>query len=199
MPHFGDDSYVVLPPTKMHELLQKSDAEVDAHIVLNERIQATYTVGDDISIDNFHFDIVRRHLTRSLPLLVEPIYEELALAFKDKWSVAQDGWTSIKVLSTCTKIVARVASRVFTGVELCKQYSENPKRKYSDPDFQVETMSLWNMRGYTRKVLFGQLQRSSFSLCGFARFWGPSLPSPTGKILLFTKNMQCRSLETDFR
>ncbi|KAL9078624.1 MAG: hypothetical protein Q9157_002463 [Trypethelium eluteriae] len=120
MPHFGDNLFVVLPPAKMHELFQKSDAEVDAHVLLNEQVQTTYTVGDDISIDNFHFDIVRRRLTRSLPLLTESIYEELALAIKDQWKVVQDEWTPIKVLPTCTKIVARTESRVFTGVELCR-------------------------------------------------------------------------------
>lgn len=119
MPQFGDHPVLILPPARMQELMQKSDAEVDSHVIHNEQVQATYTIGDDISIDISHFNVVRRQLTRKLPLLTGSVYGELALAFDDQWGATQE-WTELKVYPTCMKIVARAANRVFAGVELCR-------------------------------------------------------------------------------
>ena len=119
MPQFADDSYVILPTSTLRDLLDKTDAEVDGHIIHNEHVESSYTLGDDISTDAFQLDVVRRQLTRKLHLFVGTVYSELALGFEDVWKPNHDEWKAIKVFPTCMKIVARAANRVFTGDSLC--------------------------------------------------------------------------------
>ena len=120
MPQFADYSYVFIPPSKMPELLEIFNEDVDGRVLHHENVETPYTIGDDISVDAFHFDVVRRQLTRKVSLFTVPVYEELVLGFEDIWKADNNEWKAIKVFPTCMKIVARAANRVFTGDSLCR-------------------------------------------------------------------------------
>ncbi|KAJ3514733.1 hypothetical protein NLJ89_g2200 [Agrocybe chaxingu] len=75
--------------------------------------------GKHISKNPYHVPIVRAQLTRALPRLVPGVYEEVVVAFKDFIPPTND-WSSIKVLDTMMKIVARASNRIFVGTPLCR-------------------------------------------------------------------------------
>jgi len=119
LPQFSTEPLVVLPADKMTELINLSDDQVDPHIVNQESIATYYTTGTDVS-DGPHIDVVRRQLTRRLPLLTNDVYDELVLAMHDQWRVSEKEWSTVKPAPTCMKIVSRAANRVFSGKELCR-------------------------------------------------------------------------------
>nr|QIW91884.1 P450-1 [Phialomyces arenicola] len=123
LPTFGEAPWVVLPPSSIRELLSKSDMEVDMEVIHEEQLQIYYTQGPL----GFHavnvpiqYNLVRRQLTRKLPLLIHAIYDELDRGFKQYWGTDANAWTDVKASETCTKIVTRAANRVFTGAEICQ-------------------------------------------------------------------------------
>lgn len=76
-------------------------------------------IGDeDIYLNNLHFEVVRKQLTKNLGVLTGGIAEELALAFERRWGTSQE-WTTIRVYESLQGIVAQAANRVFVGSALC--------------------------------------------------------------------------------
>lgn len=109
----------MIPANRLHELVNLTDDQLDPFIPNSESIAAKYTVGYDVR-HGPHIDVVRRQLTRRLPLLTADVYEELDLAMKDNWPVNSADWTTVKAYPTCMKIVSRAANRVFAGTKLCR-------------------------------------------------------------------------------
>lgn len=70
-------------------------------------------------MDGPHIDVVRRQLTRRLPLLTADVHEELALAMEQNWTPKEE-WTTVAAYESVMKIVSRAANRVFCGTELCR-------------------------------------------------------------------------------
>lgn len=119
---FGSDPWIVLPPSATKELLEKSDDEVNADVIHDEQIQRKYTqgqIGLHLTAHGFHRDVVRRQLTRKLPLLTSDVYDELRVGFGTYWGRDSDSLRRINVYRTCTQIVSRAANRVFVGKQLC--------------------------------------------------------------------------------
>ena len=104
----------------MHELLGKPDKDLDQKFIHDEQMQVDYCMDRRITDNEFHFDVVRRQLTRKLPLLTQAVYDELGRGFDQYWGTDSEGWTSVKVFPTCAKIVSRAANKVFAGEELYK-------------------------------------------------------------------------------
>ena len=113
------DTVLIIPPKQTHHILSKPESDVDAYGPQNETIQARYTIGDkEIYLNNFHFSVIRKELTKNLPVLIENIAEELALGFQQYWGTSKE-WHKVKAWDSVLKIVARAANRVFIGTTLC--------------------------------------------------------------------------------
>lgn len=119
LPQFSTKPLLILPASKLNELLSLPDDRVDPLLPNQESIATEYTVGSDVS-HGPHIDIVRRQLTRRLPLITTDVYEELVFSMKDNWKVNGQDWTTVMAYDTCQKIVSRAANRVFAGTELCR-------------------------------------------------------------------------------
>lgn len=144
LPQFSAEPLVILPASKINELLSLPDDKVDAFNPNAETIATGYTTGYDIS-HGPHIDVVRRQLTRRLPLLTTDVYEELCLAMRDQWNAKEHEWTSVKAYPSCMRIVSRAANRVFAGKELCRtpEFIDH-SREYSVAVFKCGAlMRLW--------------------------------------------------------
>lgn len=119
MPQFSTPPMIVIPTAVVHEFLSKGDDQIDHQSLGAESLATKWTIGNDF-LGEAHFDVVRRQLTRKLPLLTSDVYSELVLSMKEQWKASADEWTSVKVYPTCMKIVSRAANRVFSGAELCE-------------------------------------------------------------------------------
>jgi hypothetical protein len=116
---FANPPVVLLPPKKISELMQKSDAEVDLLKTLQETLAMRWTGDMDLLEDPIHINVVRHQLTRKLPLLTADVHAELVLGFEDQWKTSEE-WTTVPAAKTCANIISRAANRVFSGTELCK-------------------------------------------------------------------------------
>lgn len=103
----------------MHEFLTKGDDRVDHTSIGRESIAMDWAIGNQFE-DQGHFDVVRRQLTRKLPMLTADVYSELVLSMQQQWPAKADEWTTVNTYPTCMKIVSRAANRVFSGKEMCK-------------------------------------------------------------------------------
>lgn len=120
LPSMAKEPVVIIPPAHLRHILSKPEGEIDAYGPQNETIQAPYTIRDeDIWINNYHFDIVRKQLTKNLPFLADEIAEELAFAFEHYWGSDGD-WKNVPAWDSLLQIISRASNRVFIGVPLCK-------------------------------------------------------------------------------
>lgn len=110
---------LALPLHTVKELATLSSDALDTENIARELIAADY-VFETGPGDNLHMDIVRKQLTRKLPLLVSPVYEELMLAMRSWWPTGEQEWNSFKLYPTCTAIISRAAIRAFAGERLCR-------------------------------------------------------------------------------
>lgn len=144
LPQFSASPLLMISAKHLNELLSISDDKVDAYTPNAETVAQKWTTGKDIQ-HGAHIDVVRRQLTRRLPLLTTDVYEELRLAIKDVWNASEGEWTSVNAYPTCMRIVSRAANRVFAGKELCR----NPtfidhSREYSVAVFKCGAyMRMW--------------------------------------------------------
>lgn len=120
LPQFATKSFVMIPPTKVRELLQKSDDEVDLRRVLKELVASYWTGDEDIAGSGIHLDVIRHQLTRQLHMFTSDVHSELVQGFEAHWNAPKDEWMTVDALQTCMKIVSRAANRVFSGKDLCK-------------------------------------------------------------------------------
>ncbi|KAJ5374370.1 Ent-kaurene oxidase [Penicillium concentricum] len=122
LPTIAEAPWVVLPPSSMRELLSKTDAELDPDIIHAEQLQHYYTQGPlgwhAVQVP-IQFDLVRRQLTRQLPLVIPIMAEEIDRSFRQYWGTQRTP-VEVNVLETCTQIVTRVANRVFAGPDICQ-------------------------------------------------------------------------------
>lgn len=124
LPSMASGPIVVIPPSQLKSILSRPESELEAWRSQNETIQASYTIRDeDIYVNNFHVNVIRKQLTRNLESLTQDIVEELALGFQHYWGTSTE-WTTVKAWESCLKIVARAANRVFVGIPLCTFLSD---------------------------------------------------------------------------
>lgn len=69
---------------------------------------------------------LRRKLTGSWGKWLEPVREELKLAFKEQWEQRwvgkeqEGGWIDVPVIPAAMEVVARTSNRAFSGMLLCR-------------------------------------------------------------------------------
>ncbi|KAI2601751.1 cytochrome P450 [Hypoxylon sp. NC1633] len=114
---------VVVPPSKMHQLLTRPDKQADSEITnipgLVETVQMPFVISDpNIYQNTIHFDVVRRRMTKKDMRLFAPITEEeVGLAYEDIWGTSEE-WKTINGWDVCGKIIARTAQRILIGLPL---------------------------------------------------------------------------------
>ncbi|KAF8876321.1 cytochrome P450 [Infundibulicybe gibba] len=101
-----------------------------------ELLQSDYTLGEEISHDRYHNEVIRNAVNKNLEAIFPDILDETTVAFQDliDSKLLDEGWTSIpSVLSTFTQIVCRAMNRSFVGVPLCRN------QDYCDINIQFTT------------------------------------------------------------
>ncbi|KAI0673798.1 cytochrome P450 [Trametes maxima] len=111
---------VVSGPKLVDELRRRSDDELSFIEAIADIIQTKYTLGPEPEQDPYHVDIIREKLTRSLPLLLPEVIDELTLAVPEHIPAKENEWLSVDVMKTTQKIIARASSRVFVGAPACR-------------------------------------------------------------------------------
>ena len=130
--------------------------EVRSSLILNSSsvmswcfqvLQLKNTLTRESIDDPYHVEIIRDKLMRTLSAVIPDMVDELAVAVPGYIPVNGDGarvvqplgyrkrrltsvyfleWTTVKVMPTMQKIVARVSNRIFVGLPLCAYKYSNP-------------------------------------------------------------------------
>ncbi|KAI0073032.1 cytochrome P450 [Panus rudis PR-1116 ss-1] len=109
---------VVNGPRMVDELRKLPDDQVSFFDASEDIVHLSYTFGD-FEKDPFHIEVIRAHLTRHLASIFADIREEIVAAYNDLIPLSED-WTPHYILPTMQQIVARVSSRVFVGLPMCR-------------------------------------------------------------------------------
>lgn len=107
--------------------MAKGDHEINDRLVHMDQLQSRYTLPPGILENDFHFELVRRQMTRKIPLVTAELADEIRASFEDYWPQSTE-WETVKIHELSTKIVARSANRIFVGLELCES-SISPQKK----------------------------------------------------------------------
>lgn len=111
---------MVVPPQQLKAIYALPESKVDVHWAQSETIQAKYTVGNpEIFKNNFHVNVIRNQITRSLDYLTAGIAEQLAVGFEQHWGLEVKDWRSVPAWPSCLRIVAESINRVFVGNPQC--------------------------------------------------------------------------------
>ncbi|KAJ3007828.1 hypothetical protein NUW54_g3393 [Trametes sanguinea] len=150
---------VVSGPKLVEELRKRPDNEFSAEQGLQSFLPLKYMLGYETVHDQYHVDLVREKLTRSIPLILPDVIDELRLAVSEHIPATENEWVSINVLDKTREIVARASSRVFVGMQACR-----------DPDYLDITVN------FTLDVI---RDRALFNL--FPRFLKPIVSLLAGR------------------
>ncbi|KAF9528912.1 cytochrome P450 [Crepidotus variabilis] len=110
---------IVHQPVHIEEMRKMPENVLSSLKALDYVFQIAYTLGPHINEDPYHIPIARAQLTRSLPLLVPELHDELVQALKQNIPPTTD-WSEVKALDTMMKIISRTSNRAFVGAPLCR-------------------------------------------------------------------------------
>ncbi|KAF7367735.1 hypothetical protein MSAN_00837400 [Mycena sanguinolenta] len=85
-----------------------------------QSVQTRFTMGREIAENDYYLDVVRTTLTRNLDKCFPDVGDEIICAFDEVLELQGSEWKSHPVLPKMMAIVARVSSRLFVGLPLCR-------------------------------------------------------------------------------
>lgn len=133
VPSTGVGAVVILPPSQL-DLLNRSEAQLQAFGPQIENIQPHYNIGDRGLYENIiHFEVVRQYMIKDVGYFAAPCAEEIDDAFRHVWGERTSGWTEVAAFDTCARIISQASNRAFFGYPLCRSEALlEATRKYAN-------------------------------------------------------------------
>ncbi|KAI0800577.1 cytochrome P450 [Fomes fomentarius] len=116
----GEWGVVLSDPKMIDDLRRRPEDELSFSAHVEEDFQIPRTLGAEFHTDPYHIGVIRNQLTRALPLVLPEIIDELDVAMPTYLPLKGDEWVTVTMVSTLQKVVARISSRVFVGLPLCR-------------------------------------------------------------------------------
>jgi hypothetical protein len=117
----NDSRILVLPHRFVDELRSLPSDQLSSPHALYRKALGAYTGLGIILDSHLHFHALQQHLTPNLASAVGQVKDELDFALQvDLPSAAGDDWVALDVHSTLSRVVGRLSSRVFAGLELSR-------------------------------------------------------------------------------
>ncbi|KAI0652467.1 cytochrome P450 [Trametes meyenii] len=111
---------VVSGPDMINDLGRRSDEELSFIESTSQALQFRVTVGPEPFVNQYHIGVIKDKLTRNLPVIMPGVIEELSLAVTEHIPANDQEWLEIETMETMKQIIARISSRVFVGLPLCR-------------------------------------------------------------------------------
>ncbi|KAI1793056.1 cytochrome P450 [Ganoderma leucocontextum] len=111
---------VVSGPKMVDELRRRPDDELSFTEGTEEIMPLKYLVEPEVSESPYHLDVIKEKLSRALPAILPDVIEELKLAVPEHIPTKDAEWTTVNVMTSMQKIVARASNRIFVGLPLCR-------------------------------------------------------------------------------
>ncbi|OAL24026.1 hypothetical protein AYO20_10771 [Fonsecaea nubica] len=124
-----DGEVVLLPPSNTSWLIAQPDDVLSVNGAHKHILQTRYTFPKPEIMDpTVHFDVIKSELTRQVFNVTPEVCDELATAVDQIWGSEADpdfeyysdadGWKTVVLFDSLTKIIARISNRVFVGLPL---------------------------------------------------------------------------------
>ncbi|KAI0071573.1 cytochrome P450 [Panus rudis PR-1116 ss-1] len=110
---------VVTGPKLVDELRRAPDHQLSFVEAIQDILQIKWVFGHEIEKDPLHIEIIRVQLTRQLANVFSDIRDEVVAAYDDYMPSTED-WSPVYMLPIMQRVVARVSSRVFVGLPMCR-------------------------------------------------------------------------------
>ncbi|RPD82682.1 cytochrome P450 [Lentinus tigrinus ALCF2SS1-7] len=110
---------VVSGPEGVEDIRRRPESDLSIVDGFNELFQTELILGKDLNENRWHVDVIKSSLTRNLPSILPELLDELPHAVQDNIR-CEDGWAAVNILPTMINTVARLSSRVFVGLPLCR-------------------------------------------------------------------------------
>ncbi|KAK8095966.1 cytochrome P450 [Apiospora kogelbergensis] len=121
LPYFLNGFQVVLPQSQLDWLLAQPDSVLNQEEVNRQFLESDYTFPHPSFVkDPVHPEIIRHELTKKLNTFSDDVVDEMEQALVDSWGTNTDDWVEVNVYQTLLHIVARLSTRVFVGLPLCR-------------------------------------------------------------------------------
>ncbi|KAK7968923.1 hypothetical protein PG988_007996 [Apiospora saccharicola] len=121
LPYFLNGYQVVLPLSQLDWLLAQPDSVLSQEDVNRQFLESDYTFPHPSFVkDPVHPEIIRHELTKKLNNFADDVVDEMEQALIDRWGTDTDGWVEVSVYQTLLHIIARLSTRVFVGLPLCR-------------------------------------------------------------------------------
>ncbi|KAM5543009.1 hypothetical protein V8D89_003393 [Ganoderma adspersum] len=111
---------IVNGPQMLDEVRKRPDEELSFIESTEDFLQIRYILGREPHDDPYHIELIRDKLTRTLPAILPDVVDEIRSAVPEYIPTHEDEWTSVDVIKTMQKIVARLSNRVFVGLPTCR-------------------------------------------------------------------------------
>ncbi|KAI0835933.1 cytochrome P450 [Hypoxylon sp. FL0890] len=121
LPYYINGPQVIIPNSQIGWLLEQPDSVLSQERVNRQFLQADYTffhanlVGPPV-----HPDVIKHQLTRKIDTFADNIVEEVNLCLEETWGLDAEEWREVKVYDTMLILIARLSTRVFVGLPLCR-------------------------------------------------------------------------------
>ncbi|TFK39713.1 cytochrome P450 [Crucibulum laeve] len=106
-------------PKLIEELRKVPDDIMSFTKATEEALQVPYTLGAQISENDYHVPIVRNQLTRNLGAIFPELHDEIVASFQDVIPPS-DEWKKYPIQASVLQIVGRTSNRTFVGLPLCR-------------------------------------------------------------------------------
>ncbi|KIW95735.1 uncharacterized protein Z519_04320 [Cladophialophora bantiana CBS 173.52] len=159
-----DGEVVLLPPSNTPWLIAQPDNVLSVNGAHKHILQTRYTFPKPEIMDpTVHFDVIKSELTRQVFNVTPEVCDELAAAVDHIWGSEADpdfefysdaeGWKTVVLFDSLTKIIARISNRVFVGLPLCRdeRYLKNAIGFAEDIAFSATILRL--LPGFIRSLV----------------------------------------------
>ncbi|KAL4251285.1 cytochrome P450 family protein [Abortiporus biennis] len=110
---------VISGPQLVEEVRKLPDETVSFMAAVHDLIQTKYTIGQKVDEDPWHVEIIKAQLTRQIAGVFPDVRDEIVASFADLIPPSNE-WMPVPALDVMRMIVARVSSRAFVGLPLCR-------------------------------------------------------------------------------
>ncbi|KAI0673746.1 cytochrome P450 [Trametes maxima] len=107
-------------PDMINDLGRRPDEELSFFESTAESLQVKNTVGPEPFVYQYHIGVIKDKLTRNIPAIIPDVIDELSTAVAEHIPAGDKEWLEIDTMNTIRQVIARISSRIFVGLPLCR-------------------------------------------------------------------------------